>query len=155
MEICITRFDNKTYNENKLWRIKYNINGCIYGTPIKILESIYPEKDIIVIEMNNTTNTIEGFGLIKNKLNNKKCKIYSDNNYNRYIYSSNFRIDKSEILDNYIKNKIIEIEKILFTSAYHCKRGHGIQRIPKFIKNIEEYDYIRFIKNVIKSKFVL
>ena len=152
MEVCITRFDNKTINENKLWKRRNNIQGCIYGSPIKIIEAIYPEKEIIVIEMNNSTNKIEGFGLIKNKLNNKKCKIYSDNNYNRYIYNSNFRIDKDEITDKYINGKIKEIEKLLFKSPYHSKRRHGIQRIPNFIKNIDDFDYIRFIRNVVKSK---
>ena len=157
MEICITRFDSKTIEENKLWKYNNNFTGCIYGSPVKITENILPETDIIVLEMNNSKNIIEGFGLIKNKLarQDRKYKIYSENNYNRYIYKSIYRIDKNEIIDNYIKQKIEELEKLLFKSKYHCKRGHGIQKIPNYIKNIDDYDYLKFIKNLCKSKFFI
>ena len=157
MEICITRFDSKTIEENKLWKYNNNFTGCIYGSPVKITENILPETDIIVLEMNNSKNIIEGFGLIKNKLarQDRKYKIYSENNYNRYIYKSIYRIDKNEIIDNYIKQKIEELEKLLFKSKYHCKRSHGIQKIPNYIKNIDDYDYLKFIKNLCKSKFFI
>ena len=68
MEICVTRFDNKTYNENKIWKEKNNYEGCIYGTPVKISENILPEKTIMVLEMNNSENKLKGIGIIKNKL---------------------------------------------------------------------------------------
>ena len=155
MEICITRFDNKTIRENRLWKENNKFNGCIYGTPVKITENILPETRIIVIEMNNSLNKIEGFGIILNRLAkpDKNNKIYLDNNYNRYIYKSKLRIDIEEIYDNYIKNKINEIEKLLFKSKYHCKRGHGIQKLPGNIKNNTDFDYYRFIINLCRSKF--
>tara|TARA_B100001093_G_C26795745_1_gene1000994 strand:- start:886 stop:1359 length:474 start_codon:yes stop_codon:yes gene_type:complete len=157
MEICITRFDDKTILENRSWRYKNDFYGCIYGSPVKITENILPETNIIVVEMNNSKNIIEGFGIIKNKLSrqDKQYKIYSENNYNRYIYKSNYRIDKEEIIDNYIKSKIEEIEKLLFKSKYHCKRGHGIQKIPNYIKINKDFDYLKFIKNLCKSKFFI
>ena len=68
MNICITRFDNKTIEENKNWKKINNEIGCIYGTPIKISEKILPGTNIIVIEMNNSKNIIEGIGIIQNKL---------------------------------------------------------------------------------------
>ena len=96
MNICVTRFDNKTFKENLYFR-NYNNIKCIYGSPVKITDLIFPNSDIIVLEMNNTTNRLEGIGIIKNKLfiqEKKRYKIYSDNNYNRFIYISNKRIDK-------------------------------------------------------------
>ena len=155
MEICITRFDDKTIRENRLWRENNKFSGCIYATPVKITENILPETRIIVIEMNNSQNKIEGFGIILNKLAkpDKNNKIYLDNNYNRYIYKSKLRIDREEIYNTYIKNKINEIEKLLFKSKYHCKRGHGIQKIPVIIKNNTDFDYCRFIINLCRSKF--
>ena len=157
IEICITRFNNKTIRENRLWRDNNNLKGCIYGSPVKISESILPETRVIVIEMNNSENIIEGFGIIVNKLyrGNKRCKIYDENNYNRYIYESKFRIDREEIEDKYIKDKIKEIEELLFKSKYHCKRGHGIQKLPQFIKNNKDFDYCKFIRNLCKSKFLI
>ena len=76
-KICLTRFTYKTLSENTEWKIKNNISGCIYGTPVTIDSTIYPEENLIVIEMNNSQNKIIGIGLIKNKLFNKRCNIYS------------------------------------------------------------------------------
>jgi hypothetical protein len=45
-----------------------HIKGCIYGTPVKIKTSILPDTTLLVIEMNNTKNKIEGIGIIKNNL---------------------------------------------------------------------------------------
>ena len=76
MHICVTRFDNKTIEENKKWKQQNNEIGCIYGTPIKITEKILPEEEILVLEMNNSTNKIEGIGIIKNNLlNDSNVKI--------------------------------------------------------------------------------
>lgn len=158
MEICVTRFDSKTIKENKDWLNQNNLIGCIYGSPIKISEKILPETDILVIEMNNTTNTIEGIGIIKNKLekeDRKKYKIYSDNNYNRFIYKSNKRIDKTSF-NNYEKTIIKNLEQLLFKSYNHCKRGQGIQNIPRFIKDTQKqnFNYINFINNLYTSRFI-
>ena len=68
MIICVTRFDTKTYNENKIYKDKYNITGCIYGSPIKISEKILPDTEILVLEMNNSKNIVEGIGVIKNNI---------------------------------------------------------------------------------------
>ena len=155
MEICITRFDNKTFLENVTWKKKHGEIGCVYGTPIKISEKILPEMEIIVIEMNNSENVIEGLGIIKNKLqreNKKKYKIYDDNNYNRFIYKSVMRIDRSSF-SRYEKTVIQELETMLFTTRRHSKRGQGIQSLPKFIKN-KEFDYCKFLKDLYYSRFV-
>jgi hypothetical protein len=68
MEICVTRFNVSTFNENRAWIIKNNNSiGCIYGTPVKISITLDPDSRLLVLEMNNTNNTIEGIGIIKNK----------------------------------------------------------------------------------------
>lgn len=155
MEICVTRFDTLTYQQNKSWRTTNNEIGCIYGTPIKISEKILPNTLIIVVEMNNSSNTIEGIGIIKNKLlpeNKKKYRIYDDNNYNRFIYKSNLRVDKSSF-NNYEKKKIKKLEEMLFKSRMHCKRGQGIQSIPSFIQKYRK-KYIIFLSNLYTSRFV-
>ena len=156
IEICVTRFDNKTFNENTNW-IKNNKKiGCIYGTPIKITENILPDTLIIILEMNNSKNQIEGIGIIKNNVkfyDKKKYKIYSDNNYNRFIYESNLRIDKSKF-NNYEKEVIKNLEILLFTNYNHFKRGHGIQKLPNFIKEHKEFNFCKFLNNLYIKKFV-
>ena len=155
MNVYVTRFNNKTYKENRNWLLKNNEIGCIYGSPIKISEQLLPDSEIIILEMNNSLNIIEGFGIIKNKILNedkKKYKIYSDNNYNRFIYKSNKHIKRNELSEYEIKI-INNLEKLLFRSHYHCKRGQGIQNVPKLIRNNETFNFTKFINNIIKSRF--
>ena len=157
MEICVTRFNNATFNEYRDW-IKNNNSslGCIYGTPVKISETLDPDSLLLVLEMNNTKNSIEGIGIIKNNLareNRKYYKIYTDNNYNRFIYKSNYRIDRKNF--NSYENEVISLlEDYLFKSAYHCKRGQGIQKLPKKVVNNEEFDFVRFLITMYENRFV-
>lgn len=157
MQICVTRFDNKTLNENIKWRKNNNHLGCIYGTPVKITETILPNTLIIVLEMNNSNNSIEGMGIIKNsieKQDKKKFKIYNDNNYNRFIYKSNLRIDKKNLKSNYEKKILELLEKLLFTTKNHFKRGHGIQKIPKFIEKFDNINFKEILINIYIKRFV-
>jgi predicted small metal-binding protein len=152
MEVCVSRFNNQTYNENKNYRERYGI-PCIYSSPIKITPNILPYAKLIVIEMNNDTNTIEGFGIIKNNLDFKKnYKIYDDRNYNRYVYTSKYRIDRNN-LTSYEIILITELENLVFKTSKHCKRGHGIQVIPKHIKNNIEFNYCKFLNQLYISRF--
>lgn len=153
LNITVTRFNKNTFEENKNFRINNSIN-CIYSIPIKICDKILPNEKIIVIEMNNTKNKIEGFGIIKNKLDlQNKYKIYNDNNYNRYTYKSNYRID-IEDLTSYELFIIKELENLLFKTRSHCKRGQGIQKLPSHItfKNYK-FNYIRFLNEIYLSRF--
>lgn len=155
MEICVTRFTDATYNENRNWiNNNNNANGCIYGTPVKIKNAILPDTTLLVIEMNNTKNQIEGLGVIKNNLipeNRKYYKIYSDNNYNRFIYKSNFRIDKDQFTSSE-KQVLTLLEHFLFKTPYHCKRGQGIQKIPLRVLNNEEPNFVRFLITMYASR---
>lgn len=157
MEIFVTRFNNITIEENKKWLKDNNQIGCIYGSPTKITEKILPNTKIIVIEMNNSKNIIEGIGIIKNNLflneDKKRIKIYRENNYNRFIYKSNIRIDKNSFT-NSEKMNICNLEKLLFKSYNHFKRGQGIQHIPKHIKENKDFDYKKFLNNIYYNRFV-
>ena len=137
MEICVTRFSEATFNENRLWLKNNNSSlGCIYGTPIKVSDLIDPNTQLLVLEMNNTNNCIEGIGIVKNNLvkeNRKYYKIYSINNYNRYIYKSNYRIDRKNFTS--YENEIIEL-------------------LPKKVVNNEEFDFVKFLIAMYKNRFV-
>lgn len=150
IKLAVTRFDNNTYKENRIWRESRHYNGCIYGTSIKIKESINPDTILIVFEMNNSINMIEGIGIIKNNLTHKKYNIYNDKNYNRYIYKSNFRFDKLKF-DYDMKQIIDKLEVILFTGKKHLKRGHGIQIIDQLLNNFDDFNYQRYFINYFKS----
>lgn len=149
-KICITRFNSSTKKENEMWKKKNNHDGSIYGTPIKINSTILPNEQLIILEMNNSTNKIEGIGIIKNILFHKNCKIYEDNNYNRYIYKSNIYIDIANT--NEKLKKILKIlEHFLFKTKRNYKRGHGIQELPKHIRESKILNFTKFIKEGLKE----
>lgn len=146
--VTTTRFNDKTYDENKHFRdkisekLKTPYQGCVYGSPTIMTETIPLYSNIIVIEMLNIArNTIAtadqhidypgkimGISLLKNNPQYKKYRIYKEDHYNRYTYVGKVRIDRKDIQD---KEKLKELENILFLGKSHLKRGHGFTSIPQ------------------------
>ena len=150
IQLAITRFDNDTYQQNKKWRESRQYDGCIYGSSVKVKQSIDPDVFLIIFEMNNSEDKIEGIGLVKNSIVHKTYNIYKDRNYNRYIYKSNFRLDKKQFDRNTIE-VIEKIEKLLFRGKSHMKRGQGINILStKFLEN-KDYNYSQYFIDLIKS----
>ena len=65
------------------------------------------------------------------------------------------------IIDLYIRNLncyenevMLLLEDYLFKSAYHCKRGQGIQKLPKKVVTNEEFDFVTFLTTMYKNRFV-
>ena len=149
---CIgtTRFNSGTWQENKQWRETNNHNGCIYGTPMRLNEKIYIGDIVFILEMNNDKNKIEGIGLIKNHFyNDRKYNIYSDKNYNRFVYKGSFRISREKLVE-LCGNFIDTLETILFKGKTHLKRGQGITSISqkKIDEHLEEFERLfRIILN--------
>ena len=134
-----TRFNNSTWDENCRWREKNNFNGCIYNSPVYIKDNIPLQIPLFVIEMNNETNKIEGIGKIVNYVHtDKKYKVYSDLNYNRYTYLGKQRINRDMIKDT---EKLEKLEERLFKGKSHLKRGQGILNVPTDIYR----DYLCYI----------
>ena len=150
IKLAVTRFNNTTFSENKKWRESRQYDGCIYGSSVKIKESISPDIILIIFEMNNTMDIIEGIGIIKNNIVHKKYNIYNDKNYNRYIYKSNFRVDKN-CFDENMKINIKNLEKLLFRGKTHMKRGHGIQIISETLKKLNEFNYDNYFIELFKT----
>ena len=143
--IVTSRFNNSTWEENCSFREKHKEIACIYGSPQQMTEKIPLNSLVFVVEMNNSTNKIEGIGLIRNMLHpEKKLRVYQTGNYNRYTYYGNFRIDRS-LLDASNPRILQILEKLVFTGKTHLKRGGGFTRIPEKLykqhKILEIYNY--------------
>jgi len=151
-QLCATRFNNNTFIEyiNQSENIK---DKWIYNTPVKISETIFPNDTLYVLEMNNSTNMIEGIGIIKNKfITNRRYKIYSDQNYNRYSYNCLYRIKRQQLDDN--EEKIFKIlDIILFKGYKHFKRGHGIQKLPNWIITNNDFDFTKYCTTIFKKYY--
>jgi len=129
--ILTSRFNNETWEQNCLYRQKKDIKGCIYGTPLQISAKVPYQQLLFIVEMNNSTNKIEGIGLIRNEYQSDRYyKIYSDCNYNGYFYKSNYRLERS-ILERYNEKIVYILEYILFKEKTHMKRGNGLTLVPE------------------------
>jgi len=122
-----TRFNANTWNENELYRAKYEFSGCIYGAPQPLSAKINIDSLVFVVEMNNSLNKIMGIGLIRNMhVTEKYYKVYGTGNYNRFIYVGKYRMTREELSLDLVQ----EIEKILFKGKTHSKRGSGLTSVP-------------------------
>ena len=147
--LATTRFNNKTWEENRDWREKNNHKGAIYGCPSQIKAG----ELLFILEMNNEKNHVEGVGLIRRQLVcDKYYKIYSDGNYNRYIYKSQYRIDRSEL--NKQEEKVVAMfDILLFKGSRHLKRGQGVTSVPIWVLNNRSIDFIKFFRKLFKRYF--
>jgi hypothetical protein len=158
MNILSTRFSNSTWNENISYRNKTDIR-CIYGSPQEMSPRILYDSVVYIVEMNNSTNKIEGIGMVKNHpCADKYYSIYSDGNYNRFIYKSDYYLDRETIM-RYNIVLVEALDYILFKEKNHLKRGIGFTTITQKIinnKNHEKYKLldIQKIILVIKNCFI-
>lgn len=146
------RYNRETWTECEDYRLKKNIK-CIYGSPHEMSPKIYYNSPVFVIEMNNSTNAIEGIGLVKNRpISEKIYKLHSDANYNRFIYIGCHHIDR-KTLDEYNPDLVWVLDEILFKGKTHSKRGAGLTTIPEKVLKLDICEDID-IKNSIKQVFV-
>ena len=146
--IATTRFNNQTFQENKRWRETNLPNGCIYKVPIQIATTIPQGARLFVLEMNNTTNQIEGIGYtIKQLRYDYPAPIYEDRTYNRYTYVGRHRINREDLLK---KNEFIlkELEDHLFKGKGNMKRGQSITRLPRKRCLPQYYEYMMELFNL-------
>jgi len=151
--VLTTRFNEETWLENNAYRERNKIKGCIYGSATKMKSTIPLNNLVFIIEMNNSTNQIEGISLVRNFVHfDKYYKIYSSGTYNRYIYKSEYRIDCTLLDQELVKI----LNHICFKGKTHLKRGIGFTSIPeKLKKTVEsaEFNIEKIIRREFKEKF--
>ena len=149
LTLAATRFTDETWRQNKEYRCKHDIRGCIYGSPRLIAMIVIPQTPVFVVEMNNTKRRVEGIGMVLNAPSPYRAWIYNEGRYNFYTYRSNFRLDRSELENVHIPGHptvglLWFLEQIVFAKAVLpngpptlglrlLMRGHGISRLPKWL----------------------
>lgn len=130
------RFNSETLISNYEYRRRHEFK-CMYCCPSKLSPKIPHDTLVFVIEMNNSTNMIEGIGLIKNKPEMEKYyKVHLDGNTNRYIYIGKYFIDRKTMKD-YNPQLVQILEQILFKGKTHSKRGSGLTIIPQKVLKLD------------------
>jgi hypothetical protein len=151
--LMITCFTNKTFEENRTFCKTNDYQGCIYGSPLLVSNSIARNKNLMILEMNNDENKIMGIGLVKNIEYYKKYKIYNEDNYNRYTYMGIYHINRNELSDE--EETIMKIFDILcFKGNRHMKRVIGIKSFPPDIlyRCSKVIDLVDFVRNMFLSR---
>ena len=156
-DIYVTRFTDDTWKENKKYCIKkygMNTGNIIYNSPIMISGNVPYNTEIIVVEMNNTSNKISGVSIVRNRIKGTHIhKIYGNNNYNRYSYYGRKRISIEDMND--IEKQIFTfLESICFKGKTHIKRGQGMSKISEklFIRCRHIVDVPLFIKRMFENR---
>ena len=151
--LAATRFNTHTWKENETWRQQNNHTGCIYGTPGKIKDNILNGNIIFILEMHNDENKIKGIGMIKNNIiMDKYYRIYSEGNYNRFTYKSQYRIDMSE-LTGFNKAIVEMFDTLLFKTKKHINRAQGITELPAWILKNKHINFTQFFKELFQEHF--
>lgn len=150
--LSTTRFNTVTWKENKQWRRENMRGGCIYGTQKKVSDRVMVNAPMFVIEMHNDQNRVKGIGFIQNKLLTRRCKIYSDYNYNFYAYKSEYRVDRRNMTpDEKILMRVLDV--LLFKGSRHLKRGQGILSLPKWISDTKHINFIQSFKTMFETRY--
>lgn len=153
--IMTTRFSYETWLENRDYISMNNNISCIYCSPDPIRNDIAIGSIMFVLEMNNSSNRIMGIGMVRNKAVCGKYKVYSKENYNRYVYAGNTRIDREDLTND--EEKVISVfECLCFKGSKHMKRGQGIKAFPLDIlfKCNEKLDInlVELVSNMFKNR---
>ena len=124
-----TRFNDSTWSQNQAYRTKHKC--CSYSAPAPMSPKIPNESLVLVVEMNNTQNRIEGVGLIRNSpLLDRYYKTYDYFDYNRYFYKSGYHVSRDKLLE--CNSILVDVlDQILFKEKTHMKRGSGFTTIPQ------------------------
>lgn len=152
--IMTSRFNNSTWAENANFRKRTGKHGCIYCAPMIVSQEIPYDSIMFVLEMNNDTNRIMGIGMVKNHYTQNKYNVYENNNFNRYVYTGKYRIDRGSISDE--EEIVLRAFDILcFSGTHHMKRGQGLTAFP--VKSLcrcayNKMDLVDFITNMFKTR---
>lgn len=67
-----------------------------------------------------------GIGLVRNHVIAQKYRVYSNEDYNRYVFLGKYRLDRSDISDTTLLERL---ESFCFHGKSHHKRLRGITQI--------------------------
>ena len=135
--VAVTRFSDRTWQENTRFREAHEFPGCVYNSPVVMGQSIAPDSQVFVLEMNNTRRRLLGIGCVTNRIRPCRVKVYDDPFYNQFTYTGRRRIDRAEMTENDLCVLAV-LEELVFYGNGHLQRGKGIQCLPAAITECKE-----------------
>ena len=159
MDIFVTRFTDITWIENQTYcNEKYADmdNKIIYNSPVMISNTVPYNSEILVIELNNSTNKIMGMSIVRNRIRGtREHNMYSNQHYNRYSYCGRKRIS-IEQMTSVERHVMAFLETVWFTGKGHIKRGQGMSKVlmtgSLFTRCREILDIPVFVKKMFENR---
>lgn len=151
--LMTSRFNNKSFQENRNYCRDSKSAKVVYGSPKEISMFVPRDSIMFVLEMNNDENQIMGVGLVRNIPYPNRHLIYEDGNWNRYNFMGKHRIDRGEL--NEEEEWIFKaLDIICFTGCRHQKRNQGITMFPPDMleRCKKRLDLVAFIANMFKKR---
>ena len=151
--LMTTRFNDKSHAEMLSYCNKIKGLKCIYGVPKEISGCVVKDAIMFVLEMNNSQDSIEGIGMVKNTAFPSRYGVYEDGNYNRFSYLGKARIDRSDMTEE--EDAVLTaLDIICFKGKCHLKRSHGITIFPPDVleKCKKKMDITEYIVNMFKNR---
>ena len=155
------RYSNETYGEMQTYCEKNAHRGikCVYGCPKMVSDCVIRDSILMVLEMNNEENRIEGIGMVRNTVQEpgggrRTFQIHDDGNLNRFVYMGAKRIDRSEMTKQE-EEVMAAFDIICFKGCNHQKRGHGITMFPLDVieKCKKLIDLQEFVFTMFKNRY--
>ena len=133
--------------QNVSYRRAHEYEGPLYGTPRQIKEACPKNSMMFVLEMDNTNNKVLGIGLIRNTvILDRRYGIYSNGNYNRYVYRGKHRLDRDQLTRR--EQRMLGVfDTLLFKGRRHCKFAQGITELGSWIVN-GPFDFVSYFKSL-------
>jgi hypothetical protein len=152
--ILTSRFNDSTWSENNSFRKRNGKHGCVYCAPIMVSHEIPYDSIMFILEMNNDTNKIMGIGMVRNHPIQNYYNVYQNNNFNRYVYTGKYRIDRSKLTEEE-ETVLRAFDVLCFTGNKHMKRGQGLTAFPfdtlcRCAYN--KVDLVEFITDMFKTR---
>jgi acetyl/propionyl-CoA carboxylase alpha subunit len=141
--------------QNEKFRKENSNITCIYCSPDLVSQNIPTEAILFILEMNNDSDKIIGIGMVRNHPILNRYFVYENGNYNRYVYTGKYRIDRTEMSEE--EEKVMKIFDLLcFKGNRHMKRGHGLKSFPAdmLYRCSKKMDLVKFIANMFKIRLV-
>ena len=137
--LMTTRFNDATWIQNLRHR-EQSEKACVYCSPSPLAVPL--NSLLLVIEMNNTSNKIEGIGLVRNNVRlDLTFEVYKEGDFNRYVFRGDHRLNREELP----KDLAQLLENILFVGKSHYKRGRSITSVgDKFFKKFSLLSFVSF-----------
>lgn len=158
--VAVTRFSDTTWQENEDWRKRHNWTGPAYGSPRAVSLSIPPGATVFVLEMHLGERKIKGIGLIRNEPARGHYRIYKEGNYNRYSYSSDYRIPREALTETELAHVCL-LDLLLFRmwtlksgrKLIHSMCGQGITVLPWHARKTCHVDFVQVFTDAFTSRW--